>query len=156
MVALAECLCQQITADGLPDVCFCGVLPGADVAFDYCAPCDEVGHCGQAWVRLVEMFPSKVFPVPDAEGNCSSLLAFQLAVGIVRCAPVPDDDGTPPSMEDQFDTTGLVMADAMAIRRAILCCATANRNRDYLLGPYLPVGPEGGCVGGAWTVFFSE
>jgi len=156
MVSLAECLCTQITSSGLPEPCFCGVLPGNDVAYDYCDGCED-GTCGQAWVRMAEAFPARVFPVPDSDrGNCATALAVELVVGIVRCAPMPDEHGDPPTMEAQFDTAQLVVADMMAMRRAIMCCTQAYRGRDYLLGPYLPIGPEGGCVGGAWTVTFSE
>lgn len=156
MVSLAECLCTQITGSGLPEPCFCGILPGGEAAYDYCDSCED-GTCGQAWVRLAQAFPSSAFPVPDVgRGTCASPLAFELVVGIVRCAPSPDDQGNPPSLGDQFATSQLVVADMMAMRRAIMCCAQAQKGRDYTLGFYLPVGPEGGCVGGVWTATFSE
>ena len=156
LVNLAECLCTQIRDSGLPEPCFCGILSGFEVAYDYCDGCDD-GTCGQAWVRLNQMYPSRAFPAPDVDqGKCTSPLAFEIVVGIVRCAPQPGDDGTPPNVGDQFATAQLVTADAMAMRRAIMCCAEANHGRDYLLGTYAPVGPEGGCVGGTWSTIFSQ
>lgn len=154
LTELASCLCQQITDSGLPEPCFCAILPGAEVAFDYCEPC-EGGACGQAWVRLDSLYPSAVFPAPDVEGTCASLLAISVQVGIVRCAPVAGDDGGPPGLADQLDTAQLQVADALAIRRAVLCCGL-SLHREHALGPYQPVGPLGGCVGGAWTATFSE
>ena len=157
LVSLAECLCQQITDSGLPEPCFCGILPGGpEVAFDYCDSCED-GTCGQAWVRLGNVFPSTVFPAPQVDNaKCTSPLAFEVEVGIVRCAPAMGDEGQPPSLGDQFVTAQLAVADMMAMRRAILCCANSTKGRDYYLGAYSPIGPEGGCVGGSWATAFSE
>lgn len=154
LISLAECLCQQITDSGLPEPCFCGIYPGQQVPFDYCDGCED-GKCGQAWVRLSQTYLSKIFPAPDPEGTCIAPLAFVVEVGIIRCAPVADENGNPPSMADQLDTALLQVNDMMAMRRAIMCCTQAFKHRRHVLQNYTPVGPLGGCVGGGWLVVFS-
>jgi len=144
MIALQQCLCETIEARGLPSVCFCGVVPGSTAVFDYS---DE----GQAWVRLSTAVPSLVFPAQDQSlRSCSAPLAYQFEVGIVRCAPMLADDGSPPSLEEQFEATRLQMADMDAIRYAIECCLP---HASKVLGTYTPYGPQGGALGGWWTVF---
>jgi hypothetical protein len=152
MLEAASCLCQQISAAGLPEPCFCGVLAGATVVLDYCGDCGG-GRCGQAWVRLSESYGSTTFPDPAVNPTCAAPLAAVLEFGIARCAPVGDDQGNPPSLGDQLDTARLVTADMQAIRRAIACCMG---HREHVLGSYTPLGPVGGCVGGTWPVTVSE
>lgn len=149
---LATCLCAQIIADGLPEVCWCGQVPGEIVSFDYAGDCNDA--CGMAWVRLIQVYPSTVVGEPSAQpGNCSTLLGFDVEIGIVRCAPVIQEGGEFPSVTEQADAVALQIADMMAMRRAIVCC---SGHKDFLLGPYTPVGPDGGVVGGAWTVAMQE
>jgi len=158
MVALSACLCAEITASGLPEPCFCGLLPGSTVSLDFCGAGKCDGECGgQAWVRPGEMFTSVAFPSPDtALQNCNSPLAFRLEVGIARCLPMgrnnPVGGYIPPTLDEQLAATRLQMADAAAMRRAIQCCMAANENLDYVLETYSPLPPQGGCGGGTWTV----
>lgn len=162
--ALAACLCQEIAAADLPEPCFCGVLAGQLVANEHCGSEDCAGDgCtgGQAWVRLAGVYPSSQFPVQDQDqATCATLLAVEIEVGVARCAPVVSDEGgamegDAPTLAQWHATTRLQMADMAAMRRAVLCCLGA-RSRDYLLGAYAPFGPEGGCVGGIWTVTVAE
>jgi hypothetical protein len=158
MVQLSACLCTEIQASGLPNPCFCGVLPGSSVVLDFCGDGKCGGTCGgQAWVRPVDMYPSAQFPVADVNPtNCNSPLAFRLEVGIARCMPMGTNSAvggyTPPTLEQQLDAARLQMADMAAIRRAIQCCMAANDNLDYVLESYTPLIPQGGCGGGAFTV----
>lgn len=146
LVALADCLCQEIETSELPDVCFCSVLPGPEPPLDYC-------HKGQAWVRLVQEFPSAQFPLPDEQATCDSPLAAQIEVGISRCAPQGKSATVPPTAEQQFEATRLQMADKAAMRRAIQCCAS---DREHVLGFYTPSEVTGDCISGTWLVTFSE
>lgn len=152
LVQLSVCLTQTITDAGLPVPAFLGILPGSMIAADYCG--DE--ECGQAWVRLATVYPSQNFPNPDDSAvEPQSYLAYSIEVGILRCAPMPADDGTPPSVAEQLESARLQMADMSAIRRAIQCCLD-QLERPYLLGSYDPIGPEGGCVGGSWSFTLGE
>jgi hypothetical protein len=158
MVELAACLCAEIEASGLPEPCFCGLLPGSSVSLDFCGQGKCEGNCGgQAWVRPVDAYPSVQFPVADVNPtNCQSPLAFRVEVGIARCMPMGKNSAvagyTPPTLEQQLEATRLQMADMAAIRRAISCCMTANENLDYVLESYTPLPTQGGCGGGSFTV----
>lgn len=149
LTSLAACLAQQIEDDGLPSVCWSGVIPGDGVVADYAGDCADA--CGMAWVRLTQMYPSQAVGVVDTTvGNCSASLGLDIEVGILRCMMVMEDGGPPPDSE-LAATADLQHGDAMAIWRAINCC-TALPNKDFILGPYLPMGPQGGMVGGAYTL----
>lgn len=145
MVQMQQCLCETLEERGLlPGDCFCGMTPGAQVTWDYSQ--------GQAWVRLSSVFPSAVFPSQSfALNNCGTTLAAELEVGVLQCTPVPSSDGSPPDEGQQFEATRLQLATMAAVRHAILCCA-ASSDMDLLLGAYEPQGPQGGLVGGTWTV----
>lgn len=144
LIELQQCLCEEIESRNLPAVCFCGVVPGAETILDF-------SQGGQAWVRLQTAFPSRTFPEQDQTlRSCQAGLAYTVEIGIVRCAPMMSDDGEPPTLEEQFEATRLQLADMEAMRAALQCCL---RKKDSLLGAYIPIGPEGGALGGAWTVY---
>lgn len=153
---LATCLCEEIVASGLPETCFCGIYPGGEVPFDHCVNCGQT-KCGQAWVRLVTVYPSSAFPQQDEGidgGLCSSPLAFRVEVGILRCAPMPDQKGNPPGVEENYGAAFLQMADMQAMRRAMECCLGDSKRRHFVEN-YTPV-TAGGCVGGIWTMVLPE
>lgn len=142
---VADCLCAQIAADGLPDVCFCGVVPGANVVADQVGNCGDV--CGMAWVRLEQMYPSTVVGQPSAEpGNCAKGLAVDIEVGIIRCIE------SEPDAADLLAAAELQAADAQCMFRALTCCPCLP-SMNTLVSPYTPLGPDGGTVGG--TLFAS-
>ena len=155
LVALSACLCAELTASGLPTPCFCGVLPGANVPMSYCGECGGFSDAkcgGQAWVRLDSVFPSTIFPSPADTTQCSTGLAASIEIGVLRCMQVMEEGGEAPSLDEQVRATRLQMADMQAMRRAVMCCDwRADPDHKILLTTYVPVGPEGGCVGGTWT-----
>lgn len=145
---LATCLCAQILSDDLPPVCFCGVVPGEQVALDYSGDCEDA--CGMAWVRLVMSYPSTVIGVPSVTpGNCGLGIGVDVEMGIVRCISVGGVDGQPPSPAELAAAAVLQQADLMAMWRAVSCCRNSN---DWMIGVYTPFGPEGGLVGGTLTL----
>lgn len=148
MVSLAQCLCEEITAAGLPPTCFCGVLPGALVAADYVTP-----EQGMAWVRLTGGWPyrTSVNAQDNTPSSCLAPLGFSLEVGVLWCAPVSGARGQAPTVEAQFEAVRVQMAGMGAIHRAITCCLPTGRSQ-VVLGTYTPHGPQGGVVGGWWDV----
>lgn len=155
MIELAACLCTTIEARGLPMPCQCSVVPGPQAILDSCSGCDNSGGCGgQAWVRLVTEYPSKVFPQPDTDlATCDTPMAYVLEVGISRCLPTGSTSQingyTPPSLDQQVEAVRLQMADKAAITAAIRCCMNQNvRDFDYSLGAYTPLAVSGDCGGG--------
>jgi hypothetical protein len=148
MVALSACVCEVLEERGLlPDDCFCGILPGSQVSYDY--------PNGMAWVRLTNAFPSNNFPVQETtlRGSCTAPLAAELEIGMLHCAPMMSSTGIVPGVADQYEATRLQIATMAALRTAITCCTD-----DFLLilGEYNPIGPEGGLVGGSWQVWIEQ
>lgn len=151
LVSLTSCLCQQIDVDGLPPVCICTPMPGEEISTDYVSE-----DAGMAWVRLESGWPSTTFPSPAASAACNAPLAFNLEVGIAYCAPTLTDGGEPPDLAAQFDSTRLQLAAMSTIRRAIICCFPASTIHSVVLGVYQPMGPQGGVVGGYWSIAVAE
>lgn len=149
--AMSVCLCSTLAESGLDDLCFCGVFPGQQ-AYDQMGD----GQAGQAWVRVVRIYPSNTFPQIEQapRRSCSADLVVELELSVMRCAPMPTDAGRiPPTMSQQWDATRLQMADMAAMQRAVQCCYADSDL--VLLGNYTPSGPAGGVVGGAWQVYVS-
>lgn len=150
MDALVDCLSVELARSpgGLP--AFCGVVPGALVTMDYCGP----GCPGMAWVRLDGDQPSSRFPNPGGSvSSATDPTALRLQMGVTRCVATSEATGEPPSAEEQAEDVRVQLGDYAAMRRAVLCCyGTGRQARPYVLGAYLPIGPQGGCGGGAMTV----
>ena len=151
---LASCLCRELTDAGGPKTCFCGIIPGDNVAFDYCAPCSG-DTCGMAWVRLAGVVPMQNMSFGYVTPNrCAPVLMGVFEVGVLRCAPTMTEDGNPPTMAQQLDAATLQASDMAASGRAAGCCF--GNEREVTLGGWAPIGPQGGCLGGAWTVSIGE
>lgn len=151
--ALATCLCAQITdpVNGVPDVCFCGIVPGEQATALY-ADGDCADRCGMAWVRLVSLYPSVSIGVLDpTPGNCGSSIGVDVELGIMRCISVGDERGNPPTPDELLAATQLQIADSLVMQRAVLCC-DAIPPSEVILSNYTPLGPAGGLVGGMWTL----
>lgn len=144
LVRLLECLCQEICDSGLPDVCTCQIMPGAQVALDYGGECE--GKDGMAWVRLMT---ASAYTTQGAQmvtpSPCDTPLQFTVEVGITRNLQAPED-GFPDA--DQMSAAAVMqLADMAAMRRAIMCCYG-----EAVLGAYTPIGPGGLAYGGTWAV----
>ena len=151
MMRLVDCLCTELAESGL-DTCFCGVLPGQDIAAQYV---NTKTREGMAWVRLNGAWPYSLFPAMDSQAVCAAPLAYELEIGALFCAPAfADSRGTPPSLAAQFEATQTQMAAMAAMRRAIVCCL--GTGKYAVIGQYTPVGPAGDVVGGTWAVTVDE
>lgn len=147
LAQLATCLCQELTDAGLPEPCFCGVVPG-EVALDFCDGCADGSCGGTAWVNVVSMTPSlSLGQIAPARCNVG-LIDMVFQVGVVRCAPMADDAGTPPDEAAYLAASELQMADMAASLRAVICCLD---DLVPTVAGWTSYGPEGGCVGGVWT-----
>lgn len=154
MSELAACLCAELSRGGEAP-CFCGVLAGNVLPVE---GVDDCSTCGAGYVRLANAYPStQRFPQPDEIATCRSVLAFDVVVGVARCAPVGDGD-YPPTQAELTEYARQAMADMAAIRRAIRCCLTDDKFEDitYVLGMYTPLPDEGGVGGGEWQLTIQE
>lgn len=151
---LKRCFCEQLAEVSAPVVCCC-LMPGAQVAWDSCDP-------GQAWVRVASIYQvGHTFPQParpEDLGPCGGIggWAVTLELGAVRCLPQPDLNGVLPTCEDYSEAARLVLADAHAMRRAVLCCdwrdACDLGEAGMVVGNWMPTGPQGACAGGVMSV----
>lgn len=150
ITSLTSCLCQTLVDRGLPPVCICTPFPGEDITTEYVTE-----DAGMAWVRLVSAYPSTAFPSPAADATCAAPLGFEVEIGVAYCAPIGSSDGSPPTFADHFESAELQLAAMSAMRVAMQCCFPGHR-MDVVLGQYTPTGPQGGVVGGVWSLFVAE
>ena len=152
--ALHTCLCLQVAA--MPEPTRpkrCCLMVGADFELGV-AITEDMCKCGTAWVRVVSFVPSSTFPNPQEEAtHCAPEgWSLTLELGIARCPPI-GDARVLATCDEMDDYTELVMGDAAAMRRAVLCCFGPGRaNRLFQLGSWEAFGPEGMCGGGKMTV----
>ena len=106
------------------------------------------------WVRIAATYPSQTVGVAYQNvGNCSSGIGYDIEVGVVR----EHSDYYEADTIDADDSAAIVqwqVDDMEAVRRAIVCCDSLDE-KDFILGMYQPIGPQGGLVGGAWMVHVS-
>jgi len=147
LTQLATCLCQELAASGLPEPCFCGVVPG-EIALDFCDGCADGSCGGTAWVNAVSMTPALTLGQIAATRCSVGLIDMVFQVGVVRCAPMPGEDGMPPTDAEYLSSAELQMADMAASLRAVVCCL---EEQVPVIAGWTSYGPQGGCVGGVWT-----
>jgi hypothetical protein len=126
------------TLAGLPSRV--SLVPGANLVLD----------CDKGWVRLNAAAPSVRWPnFGGSLNSCADPTAVQVQVGVARCVITMDADGRPPTAEEDDESVRVQLSDYAALRRTVLCSLPG---KDYVLGTYLPVGPQGGLSGGALMV----
>jgi hypothetical protein len=156
MEAMVACLEDQVRCLTKPPAVV-GARPGDRIELLLAQTRDECCE-GLGWVRNVTTFPSANFPDPDTESTSCGPTAWAvvLEIGIARCSPVTDGSEIP-SADDWNATTAAVMADMAAIRRTIRVFKELSDYEDtlWLVGAWLPLTTEGGCVGGSMQVTIS-
>lgn len=152
---ILDLLTSEESEGGCPLPCFCrvAVYPGLEVPWDSCS---TGGTCGECDGQLYAAVQSVTRVQGDGVGACKAY-QFTALVGAVRCAAqMSDDDLNPlPSVEAVQNDAIRQARDADGIRYAIECCPTRpQRLKDagIVLDSWAPLGPQGGCAGGAWTI----
>jgi hypothetical protein len=147
---LLDTACEDLAATASGPVGARLIAPGsAPPPADWC--CQTDAGLGMAWVRVTRRYRSTSFPSPDSTpGRCAGPLAVECELGVYRCVATLGDRGEAPSPAE-------VTADAMAADAD--ACALGNAvNRlawTHVRGAWTPVGPSGGCGGGAQLVVVS-
>lgn len=147
--AIRDCLCAELVASPGGETCFCGLWPALTVTPDFCSCKGGVGGCGQAWVRLVRIYPFQAYPQQALDARCKAGLAAVVELGVLRCIPTLGAGGAAPDAAAQAQAVVVQMGDWQAMRRTLECCEALAR-RDVVLGNYDPRG-QGGCGGGTLT-----
>lgn len=145
--ALLDCVCADLADGECGCPCWAFIANGA-VAWDHC--CDD----GQLWVSVDRVYPYGIFPsAPTSRIACAQPIAVDYTIGILRCAPVSDDQGNPPTPE-QLTASGIqVTNDMYTIMNSVICCLdNMGQRRLFTIAGTRPLGPSGGCVGSALTV----
>lgn len=131
-------------------LCAVAAMPGSEIPYDY----GQESCGGLLWVRLAGANPTVSFPSADVTASsCAQTLAYSLEVGIMRPAPLAEVNGDEfilPTDQENGNATEQQMLDMESMLVAI-----ANLREDVedlLPGTYTPLGPEGGVVGGRWTL----
>lgn len=151
---LLDCYTQELAKLADPPQ-HIGLRPGTVVDFMLSTANDECCE-GLGWVRPGPFYPSSaVFPSQDvvAQKQGTRAWAVVLEMGIVRCAPTPDENSIPSN--DEWDAVTQSVMDAAAAMRRAICCfinAVPGRAQKVLPGEWNPVAVEGGCVGGVLPV----
>lgn len=132
-----------------PEPCRVAVYPGGEVAWDSCETlgCGS-GKNGQLWVAAQPAI------VTEQGGGCRRI-QWTAEIGIVRCASgVVRDDGSPPRVADVEADAAQQAADSAAIMRAVTTRWPGKPEclEGVGLVAWQPLGPNGGCVGGSWTI----
>lgn len=153
LAELSACLCTAL-GDGTP--CFCGILLGPDIPAEYVGDdCEDA--CGAAYVRLVGAYPTDNFPEPVQFATCNMIMAYNVSVGVLRCASIGEEDGGPVDREQLEQQVLRGLSDMKAIRRAIQCCfQNAFPHVRVVMGTFIPLPQEGGVVGGEWPITIHE
>lgn len=154
-LALAElvrtCLCENLAASVGGPPCRCYVYPSPQPPADVCDK-TPLGN-GQATVSIVRSYPSRNFPEPDESGRCDAYLAVELSISVYRCAPVIGESGELPPVSEYELSTEILLADAEAMKCAIVCCLPAGY--QFIVGEWSMIIPSGGCMGGTMTALIA-
>lgn len=147
LVGLSDALRAELVRRQLPSLTEHLVLAGSAVALDYITGPGD----GFAFVRLGSGFQTTQFPIPQQTYSAGTALqiARQFELGIARGIPLPED-GSPLSRDEWFDISRLALADMNAIV-ATICSYFKSRDIPFIVNNWVPLGPDGGVIGGSWT-----
>lgn len=144
-------LLELVSAQGVVNPVGRAFTATGEVVWDDCCK-------GQLWVRLVSMDPLILDQRRGAQEKCGpDGWMLTIGVGILRCAATVNDQGVVPSVSQLVAESKVTTAEAQALRAAITCVDLSDETenlalRRQLLTSWSPLGPEGGCVGGEWTM----
>jgi len=121
---------------------------GLMVSWDACE-CD-----GQLWVRLISQ---EAMTVPKmgmaAQHPCRRTWLVSLGIGTLRCAVGMSDTGELPSPAALTADAAKVIIDKDVLLDSAQCCLPAVQGvKSFALNRWDALGPDGGCVGGEWTL----
>lgn len=140
LLALKDCIAATLEKCSRP-VCRVDVLAADADQLDGCDCCDDPGVDGRAWIRVDRMVSSG-----QAMPGCPPPLRAEVHVGISRCATLTEE-GKLASTDALMHDAHKVYSDAQALYSAVVAC-----KRKAVATTWTPQGPEGGCIGGYWTV----
>lgn len=130
-----------------PEPCRVALYPGGEVPFDSCEDSACSDGNGQLWANLQGYVFTGEYPCYTAR--------FSAEIGITRCAAKPTASQPIPSVEEVQADTWQQALDTDAILNALVCCEFGDPDSEHdklVVTGWRPIDPQGGCVGGIWTV----
>lgn len=136
-----DCICAALDEDSICE-CPCNAFVAhGQVAYDRC--CE-----GMLWVAVDRLFVYEQFPQESRTAiTCTPSLGAEMSVGLLRCAPQMDDDGTPPSSADLEDAAQQALREGAIVLSSVVCCLTTTgvKKRRFSVSGQNPL--NGGCLG---------
>jgi len=121
--------------------------PGAEVAWDDC-------NCGLLALWTPRRYFSRGALFSDANDqvqNCQSVTrVVQFSLVILRCVPIPDDNGNPPTAADLTAAYAIQEDDAYTVLQSTMCVMTSLDNTQigaFVINDQVTLGPLGACAG---------
>lgn len=155
LVTLTSALDEVLEEYGAA-TCRTFIAPGASAPWDVCCSCSRE-HEGQAWVAVQRYAPAGTFPsealLPLRCGPDQYVASID--VGVLRCASTVDDAGNVPTVDQWTEEALKVSRDRTLVQYALLCRFAEEADLypgGIALGGWVPLGPQGGCVGGQTSV----
>jgi hypothetical protein len=147
LTTLLDTAVVAVSGCGVP-VNLYGIVHG-DVVWDDC--CE-----GYLFVRVVRTNVVDTFPQPtQVPTDCVLKLATLVELGILRCAPMMDSNGNPPSVEAQTEFALDMIRDKSIIFNLIKNYNPDCANYPAVIDSWNPLPISGGCGGGAWQFFIN-
>lgn len=146
---LAQCICKALKDEARGEDVWAGdccVRPGSQVAWDVC----EQGG-GQAWVVLLNGFPTTNFPIQDPTTSTTICtdgvvsLALNFEVGVIRGVCLDNCD-----CDTAEANAAKIFGDLKAMLNGVNCCfgaADDDCDKGWRLNFFEMLGPQGGCSG---------
>lgn len=161
-IALGQ-LERALVNDGSREkMCFLEPVAGNEVALDY-GPENVDCDAGMGWVRLVDKSFGYDFSGQISESACDDgAQILTLEIGVVRPATALFDvNGGQyrlPEPSEHRDDTARQMADMDIMEWAIRSLKDMDEGPDFrvMFGQYVPIGPDGGVIGGLWNFSVME
>lgn len=155
LMALRDCLCEQMTRTIYGPVCRCYVSWGPSLPIqDGCScTCGLDGeHNGDAWVKLDSMEPDLAGTASgsDLVSWCPAGWTATISLGTYRCIETAEGDDVLPA-ERVTDISLALLSDMAALWRVLSCCPQALTDGLRVVA-WQPTDLSGGCAGGALTI----
>lgn len=150
ITGVGQCAVDAINANS-PDNLLnrvCLHVPG-QIAWDDCQ-CGSFTQTAGPWLWSENgRTPTELF---GDENHCrTAFTGIAVTAEVLRCVPGVDDDGNSPSCEALAFASQQLHADAVAMRRGIVCCLenmrVAGEIEAWGVVSHNAIGPEGGCAG---------
>lgn len=149
LVSLRECVRAQLARSISGPVCRASLRHSVVTpTMDGC-DCECPEGQGDAWVRLVRLEPD----VSNDTGgglqpsSCAPSWLAYVEIGVYRCVPLPEEGEALPEQTEHVISLD-ALSDMNALLRVLTCCPTL-RDTFTAVDFWQPLGPSGGCAGGA-------